>query len=521
MKFKFVLILSFIFTSHYSISQELPMDFSSTLDNFIGFGGSSFAINTDPQNIDNEIGQFFNNGESSNQGFYLDVVNPIDLDFRQTITLSFYSFDPNAHNVVLKLENGANPDVEVRQSFNVPNPSDWITLTFDFSNAEYSSDNTPVSASGIYNRLTIFIDEGSLTPGTYLIDDIEDGTIPTDPNEIDVIYDELVWSDEFDNNGVVDSNNWYHQTQIPIGNGWFNNELQHYTNRIENSFVENGFLNIVAKNEDFFDQGVNKEYTSARLNSKFAFTYGRIDVRAKLPFGNGTWPAIWTLGKNVNENGGFWDTDFGSVNWPACGEIDVMEHGLGAVNHVSSALHTPCDGCSGNTINTESIIISDVANEFHIYSVNWSPNQITFLIDGVGFYTYNPVIKDDNTWPFYTDQFILLNVAMGGFAGEVDATFTESSMLIDYVRVYQNNVLSTDEFALNNVNVYPNPASDFISITSVQPLDFVEMYNLLGQQVLVEKNVVDKININHLDPGVYLLSIYSEGNKLVKKIIVN
>tara|TARA_R110002074_G_C11989541_1_gene612863 strand:- start:17 stop:385 length:369 start_codon:yes stop_codon:yes gene_type:complete len=115
---------------------------------------------------------------------------------------------------------------------------------------------------------------------------------------------------------------------------------------------------------------------------------------AKLPFGEGTWPAIWTLGKNVTENGAYWQTQgFGTTSWPACGENDIMEHGLGATNHVSSALHTPCTGCFGDTMNTQSFVLNDVANEFHLYSVNWSPDQITFMIDGVGYYTYNPAIK--------------------------------------------------------------------------------------------------------------------------------
>ncbi|MFD0779162.1 hypothetical protein ACFQZF_12395 [Flavobacterium myungsuense] len=101
--------------------------------------------------------------------------------------------------------------------------------------------------------------------------------------QVDIVYKDLVWSDEFDNNGAVNANNWFHQTQIPSGGSWFNNEVQHYTNRLSNSFVEAGNLNIIAIKEDFRDQNVTKQYTSARLNSKFAFTYGRVDIRAKAP----------------------------------------------------------------------------------------------------------------------------------------------------------------------------------------------------------------------------------------------
>jgi len=115
--------------------------------------------------------------------------------------------------------------------------------------------------------------------------------------QVDVVYSDLVWSDEFDVNGPVNSSNWFHQTQLPAGGSWFSGELQHYTNRIDNSYVDAGMLNIVAKSEVFTDQGVTKNYTSARLNSKFPFKYGRVDVRAKIPIGAGTWPAIWMLGK--------------------------------------------------------------------------------------------------------------------------------------------------------------------------------------------------------------------------------
>ena len=138
---------------------------------------------------------------------------------------------------------------------------------------------------------------------------------------------QLVWSDEFDGNGAINSTNWFHQTQLPLGWGWYNGEVQHYTDRIDNSYVSNGTLKIVAKKETYTDQGHTKEYTSARLNSKYAFTYGKVEIRAKLPQGFGTWPAIWMLGKNINEPGAYWETQgYGTTPWPACGEVDIMEH---------------------------------------------------------------------------------------------------------------------------------------------------------------------------------------------------
>jgi beta-glucanase (GH16 family) len=157
---------------------------------------------------------------------------------------------------------------------------------------------------------------------------------------LDSRFNTLVWSDEFNGNGAINSENWFHQTQLPPGGNWYGGLIQHYTNREDNSYLKNGFLSLVAKKEIFDDQGEVKQYTSARLNSKFAFNYGRIEVRAKLPTGIGTWPAIWMLNKNINEDGAYWDNQgFGTVKWPICGEIDILEHWGKNQNYVSSAVH--------------------------------------------------------------------------------------------------------------------------------------------------------------------------------------
>ncbi len=264
-------------------------------------------------------------------------------------------------------------------------------------------------------------------------------------SQVDVVYSNLVWSDEFNTNGPVDSTNWFQQTQLPNGVSWNNGEVQHYTNLLSNSYVDSGSLKIVAIKQNYTDQGVTKEYTSARLNSKFAFKYGRVDVRAKVPVLDGTWPAIWMLGKNINETGAYFASNYGTTSWPACGEIDIMEHGIfqsQPVNYIQGTLHTPSS--FGNSINNGGIIAStDLQNNYHVYSMNWSPFQISFLLDDVVYYTYNPIIKDTSTWPFNEDQFLLLNVAMGGVAGNIPSNFTQASMDIDYVRVYQNTLVDT------------------------------------------------------------------------------
>ncbi|MFM7851411.1 MAG: family 16 glycosylhydrolase, partial [Flammeovirgaceae bacterium] len=225
----------------------------------------------------------------------------------------------------------------------------------------------------------------------------------------------LVWSDEFSGTGSPNSTLWFHQTQLPAGGNWFNGEQQHYTNRQSNSSVGNGVLKITARKEIFTDQGQTKQYTSARLNSKFAFTYGRVDVRAKLPTGAGTWPAIWMLGQNIKEPGGFFSSQFGTIDWPACGEIDIMEHWGNNPNVIHTSIHTPSS--FGNTINTQTQRLSAVSSTFNVYSMIWDENKIDFLINDAIVYSYNPTIKNSATWPFSKPQYLLLNVAMGGVGG--------------------------------------------------------------------------------------------------------
>lgn len=243
----------------------------------------------------------------------------------------------------------------------------------------------------------------------------------------------LIWSDEFDIDGPVDTSKWFHQTKLPYGGSWFNGEVQHYTNRMDNSYVENGNLKIVAKKETYTDQGYTKEYTSARLNSKFAFKYGRVDIRAKLPTGKGTWPAFWTLGKNIREDGAYWFTKgFGNTSWPACGEIDIMEHWGKEQNLVKSATHTPYS--HGETINQGGRIISTCFSEFHTYSLDWSEERLVFMIDDVIHYVYQPDVKNKDNWPYTMEQYLLLNFAIEPI---IESSFVSDAIEIDYVRVYK------------------------------------------------------------------------------------
>ena len=233
--------------------------------------------------------------------------------------------------------------------------------------------------------------------------------------------DVLVWSDEFDANGSPCTDNWTYD--VGTGqSGWGNKEVQYYTR--DNAIIEDGMLKITAKKQTY--RGA--EYTSARIKTqdRYSFTYGKVEVRAKLPSGGGTWPAIWMLGDNIT-----------SVGWPACGEIDIMEHRGNHLGEPSSAIHNSSGYANTPYVGYPARDVT-VTTEFHTYAINWTKDKIEFMMDDVVHYTYQPTSKDGANWPFDKDQFIILNVAMGGtLGGNIDPNFTESAMEIDYVRVYQ------------------------------------------------------------------------------------
>lgn len=247
-------------------------------------------------------------------------------------------------------------------------------------------------------------------------------------------FESLVWSDEFNGNGGINHEKWFHQTKLPPGGSWWGGLIQHYTDRDENSYLKDGNLNLVAKKELFNDQGEIKKYTSARLNSKFAFTYGRLEVRAKLPEGIGTWPAIWMLNKNINEDGAYWyNQGFGAVNWPVCGEIDILEHWGKNQDYVSSAVHNESSyGYEVKNLGGQNIV--NASNQFHIYSMVWSKEKIVFSVDGIEHFVYEPSIKNSKTWPYDSEYYIILNIAI---EPDIDPVFIESPMIIDYIRIYQ------------------------------------------------------------------------------------
>lgn len=235
----------------------------------------------------------------------------------------------------------------------------------------------------------------------------------------------LVWADEFNYSGEVDKNKWFMETFAPENGSWYNGELQHYTDRIDNAIVSDGTLKIIVKKERYFSTGTYKDYTSARLNSKFNFTRGKVEVRAKLPKMKGTWPAIWALGSDIKTN-----------PWPKSGEIDIMEQLFEDFNMVQSAVHV--QGKYGNYPALKQVAVSDVTKNFHVYGLEWDDKKLVFSVDGKDFFTYIPEKYNEDFWPFTKDQFLLLNIAVGGnLGGQVDPNFTQDQMEVDYVRVYQ------------------------------------------------------------------------------------
>jgi len=257
----------------------------------------------------------------------------------------------------------------------------------------------------------------------------------------------LVWSDEFEKPGLPDPNRWGYEKGF-VRNG----ELQYYTEgRSENARVEGGLLVIEARRETWVNpagrggggersgpgsrrrEPASAEFTSASLTTrgKASWTYGRIEVRAKVPRARGTWPAIWTLG-----------TNFTSVGWPACGEIDIMEFVGYEPGVVHANVHTKAYNHAIGTGRGSPTPLPDASERFHVYAVEWTARELNFFVDDRKFFTCSNEGTGVDAWPFDRDQYLILNLAIGGTWGGrkgVDGEAFPQRFEIDYVRVYRQD----------------------------------------------------------------------------------
>lgn len=246
-------------------------------------------------------------------------------------------------------------------------------------------------------------------------------TTPTPTNP--AVEWKLVWADEFDGEGLPDPQKWDYEEGMLR-----NNEAQYYTRaRLENARLEGGNLVIEARREDY--QGA--QYTSASLitRRKAEWTYGRIEVRAQLPTGRGTWPAIWMLGVNIDQ-----------VGWPTCGEIDIMENVGFDPDRIHANIHTQAYNHVLKTNKGNSLLVERPYASFHIYAVEWFPDHLDFYVDDQKYFTFWNENTGVAAWPFDQPFYLILNLAIGGAWGGmqgIDDTIFPQRYLIDYVRVYQ------------------------------------------------------------------------------------
>ena len=234
---------------------------------------------------------------------------------------------------------------------------------------------------------------------------------------------QLVWDDEFDSPGKPDSSKWTYDIGMGF-NGWGNQEQEYYTDSSSNLRVENGNLVISAKNENY----TGASYTSGRLVSrgKAQWTYGKFEIRARLPRGVGTWPAIWLLSATQ------------PLSWPADGEIDIMEEvGFDSLNVHGTCHNQTYFGANGKG---SKVNVPNLADSFHVFSVEWTGSQISWAVDSAIYYTYTNPGSGFAVWPYDLDFYIILNLAIGGSWGGqqgIDNAVFPQQMLVDYVRIYQ------------------------------------------------------------------------------------
>ncbi len=488
-------------------SQTLPIDFETTTSWSV-FAGASFSTVSNPyidsENPSSKVGRMIKGAGQNWAGAYLTLESSMDFLNNDVFSIKVRSSKFNT-KLLLKVENSSNGNINYEKEVTMTKYNEWETLTFDFSQIP----------NEIYDRIVLIFDLGVTGNGsssfTYYVDDITlyslngppepcdsnlTGNVPSGSNYV------LVWADEFTEDGELCYENWTYD--LGTGSqGWGNFEAQSYTNNSENVRKENGILKITAVKS-------GNSYTSARVKTKnlFDFTYGRIEIRAKLPSTAGTWPAVWLLGSNIDE-----------VSWPQCGEIDVIEQFSNKQVNMSTA-HWYSDGNAqyGLSVNN-----STLTSSFNTFRLDWTPTSLKAYLNDSQYW----VMSTNNTMPFFDNFFLIANLALGGNkgAGNIDPNFTEDSLEIDYIRVYQNSsgsvllseTINGDD---NFINYYISNGEWHLKSLSSKIND-IFIYDISGK--LIEKRNVGgktvKINSKNLQNGMHFIRLRGDFGFQVIKIL--
>jgi beta-glucanase (GH16 family) len=303
----------------------------------------------------------------------------------------------------------------------------------------------------------------------------------------------LVWADSFSNN-TINAANW--RFEIGNNNGWGNNELEYYTDRPENAIVQNGNLNIIARQEAY--QGF--DYTSARMISKDlqSWTYGKIEARIKMNQTQGLWPAFWMLGNNIS-----------TVSWPECGEIDIMEH-INNDTKIHGTMHWNNNGHAyyGGSTNCN-------VTQYHLYSIEWNVDSIKWLLDNTIYHT--ALIKNNvnKTNAFHKPFFLILNMAVGGNwpGSPVANSIFPDTMQVDYINVFQKGIATNIiERTSSNFNLYPNPTTLTLHLNyAINKNAHLAIYDVRGTQLINETlwpmQTDYSIDVSAWQPGIYFYKI--------------
>lgn len=347
-------------------------------------------------------------------------------------------------------------------------------------------------------------------------------------------YNKLVWSDEFDGEGLPDESKWGYEE------GYMrNNEYQYYTvKREENIYQKDGLLHIKCINADTLrnEKGeiLNKKtaegktfiITSASISTKghADWQYGRFEIKAKTPMGRGVWPAIWMMPTD----------EYILQGWPSSGEIDIMEFVGNTPSYVHFTAHSQKYNANKNNLRSEASLCPDSYINYHVYALEWYRDRLDWFIDGELKFTYlndNPIpgqvslTEEAKAFPFLNPFHLILNFAYGGSwggRGGVDLDALPLEYLVDYVRVYQADPSSIDSDKADVVSVYPNPVADVLNIDSNEPIKQIALSDASGKTVAVFNDVDSSIDLSTLNKGYYVIKIvHADDTVSIQKLLKN